>query len=227
MVLIQSERIGLGQRVKVAADGWVVVRREERITMKRMSDKARKRYHEAKPVREALRSEVGRCEISGAVGPFDVHEICRGVNRSKALDKRFALLVVCRLAHEDLGSASKWPEARQLAVLAERRLFDFDLKAYLELTSPRAPNRITLQEVQKYMSDELLKVEEVALRMRVNRRTVQSWIDAEQLPAIDVRPDGAQRAMWRIKPEDLLKFAQNRKSVTEASSTEPTEGESC
>jgi hypothetical protein len=177
-----------------------------------MSDKARKRYSEAKPVREALRSEVGRCEISGAVGPFDVHEICRGVHRSKALDKRFALLVVSRLSHEALGSAKEWPEARQLAVLAERRLFDFDLKAYLELTSPRAPNRITIEEVQKYMSEELLKVEEVAIRMRVNRRTAQSWIDAKLLPAIDVRPDGAERAMWRIKPDDLLKFAQDRRS---------------
>lgn len=181
--------------------------------MKRQSDKARKRYNEARPVREALRSEVARCEISGAAGPFDVHEICRGVNRSKALDKRFALLVVSRLAHEELGSASRWPEARQLAILAERRLFDFDLKAYLDLTSPRAPNKITLEEVLKYMKDELLKVEDVATRMRVNRRTVQSWIDAKQLPAIDVRPNGAERAMWRIKPDDLLKFAQERKSV--------------
>lgn len=180
--------------------------------MKQISDKARKRNAEAKPVREALRSEVGRCEVSGALGPFDVHEICRGVHRSKALDKRFALLVVCRRAHEDLGSAKKWPEARQLAVLAERRLFDFDLKAYLELTSPRAPNRITLEEVQEHMSDALLKVEEVAARMRVNRRTVQSWIDSLQLPAIDVRPNGAQRSMWRIKPEDLMKFVQDRKS---------------
>lgn len=184
--------------------------------MKKMSDKARKRYHEAKLVREALRSEVGRCEISGTMGvPLDIHEICRGVHRQKALDKRYALLVVCRRSHEELGSAATWPEARQLAVLAERRLFDFDLKAYLNLTNPRAPNRITLQEVQEYMSDELLKVEDVAVRMRVNRRTVQSWIDAKQLPAIDVRPDGAQRAMWRIKPSDLLKFAQDRKTVPE------------
>lgn len=181
--------------------------------MKRMSDKARERYLAAKPIRDALRSEVGRCEISGATGlPLDVHEICRGVNRSKALDKRFALLVVCRRSHEELGSAGKWPEAKQLAILAERRLFDFNLKAYLELTSPNAPNRVTLEEVLEHMSDELLKVEEVAVRMRVNRRTAQSWIDSKELPAIDVRPDGAQRAMWRVKPEDLLRFVQDRKS---------------
>lgn len=182
--------------------------------MRRVSDKTRKRNQEARPIREALRSEVQRCEISGAVGPFDVHEICRGSHRNKALDKRFALLVVCRLSHEALGSAKVWPEARQLAVLAERRLFDFDLKAYLELTSPRAPNRITLEEVEEHMSKELLKVDEAAARMRVNRRTVQSWIKSEELPAADVRPTGAARAMWRIDPRDLLKFAQNRKSVS-------------
>ena len=181
--------------------------------MKRMSDKARERYLAAKPIRDALRSEVGRCEICRATDAFpDVHEICRGVNRSKALDKRFALLVVCRRSHEELGSAGKWPEAKQLAILAERRLFDFNLKAYLELTSPNAPNRVTLEEVLEHMSDELLKVEEVAARMRVNRRTAQSWIDSKELPAIDVRPDGAQRAMWRVKPEDLLRFVQDRKS---------------
>ncbi len=184
--------------------------------MRRMSDKARKRYKEAKPIREALRSEVGRCEICGCSrGILDVHEICRGVNRSKALDKRFALLLVCRLCHEELGSAKIWPQARQLAVIAVRRLLDFDLKAYLELTSPRAPNRITLREVLEYMTDELLMVEEVASRMRVNRRTAQSWIDSKELPAIDVRPDGAARAMWRVKPEDLLHFAQSRKTGKE------------
>lgn len=183
--------------------------------MKCLSDKARKRYNEAKPVREALRSDVGgRCEVSGyRTSDLDVHEICRGVHRQKALDKRFALLVVCRRSHEELGSARKWPEARQLAVLAQSRLYDFDLESYLELTNPRAPNRITLEEVIEYMDDELLKVEEVAERMRVNRRTVQSWIDSKQLPAIDCRPSGAQRALWRVRPEDLLRFAQQRKSV--------------
>jgi len=184
--------------------------------MKRMSDKTRKRYLECKPVRDELRESVGRCEICDrhqSFYPLDVHEIARGVHRQKALDKLFALLVVCRSCHGLLGSAKEWPEARQLAVLAEKRLHDWDLTAYLELTNPRAPNRITLEEVLNYMSDELLMVDEAAVRMRVNRRTVQSWIDAKLLPAIDLRPAGASRALWRISPEDLLKFAQNRKST--------------
>jgi excisionase family DNA binding protein len=186
--------------------------------MKRMSDKARARYSQAKPVRDGLRESVGLCEVCGSlpyfgnVAALDVHEISRGVHRQKSLDKLFALLVVCRLCHDKLGDAGQWPEARQLALLAERRLLDWDLQAYLELTNPRAPRRIEIEEVVAYMPDTLLKVEEVAGKMRVNRRTAQTWIDSGELPAIDVRPDGAQRSMWRVQRSDLLKFAQGRKS---------------
>ena len=149
----------------------------------------------------------------GNVAALDVHEISRGVHRQKSLDKTFALLVVCRLCHGQLGDARQWSEAKQLALLAERRLHDWDLEAYLELTSPRAPRRIELEEVVAHMKPEMLKVEEVATRMQVNRRTVQSWIDSGELAAVDVRPDKAQRAMWRVQPADLLKFAQARKSA--------------
>ena len=116
--------------------------------MKRMSDKTRARFMEAKPVRDNLRESVGKCEVCerayyyGSVTPLDVHEIARGVHRQKSLGKLFALLVVCRWCHDSLGDAGQWPEARQLALLAERRLHDWDLVAYLELTSPRAPQRI-------------------------------------------------------------------------------------
>lgn len=66
------------------------------------------------------------------------------------------------------------------------------------------------------MNNNLLKVEEVADRMRVNRRTVQTWIYSWQLSAIDVRPEGAHCAMWRVQPSDLMKFAADRKSVENA-----------
>lgn len=141
-----------------------------------------------------------------------VHEIANGPDRQKALDKPYAVLCLCWACNggpfEDKG---EWPEARQLALLATCRLSDFDLTEYLLLTNPCAPWRIELQEVLAYMSDELLKVDEVAEKMRVNRRTAQSWIDNRELVAIDVRPAGAKRAMWRVQPEDLLEFAQNRK----------------
>lgn len=186
--------------------------------MKRMSDKAKARYKEAKPIRDSLRESVGQCEVclrpylSTWAMPLDVHEISRGVNRQKSLDKLFALLVVCRLCHGQLGDARQWSEAKQLALLAERRLHDWDLEAYLELTSPRAPRRIELEEVVEHMKPNLLKVDEVATRLQVNRRTVQSWIDSGELLAVDVRPHKAERAMWRIQPADLLRFAQMRKT---------------
>lgn len=115
------------------------------------SAKRRQREREAQPVRDALRWEAGACELCGNQRrPLDVHEICRGVNRQKALDKRFALLVVCRPCHEQLGSAAAWPQSRQLAVLAARRPHDYDLEAFLRLTSPRAMQRITQEEVQQW-----------------------------------------------------------------------------
>lgn len=121
--------------------------------MRQVSNKQARRNREAKPVRDALRAEVAACELCGTTkGRFDLHEICRGVHRQKALDKRFALLVVCRFpCHEKLGSAAEWPEARQLALLKARRPEDFDLSAFLELTSPRAPRRIELSEVLEWM----------------------------------------------------------------------------
>ena len=180
--------------------------------MKRMSDKTRSRYNEAKPIRDRLRESVNRCEACGRQNCLlDVHEISRGIHRQKALDKLFALLLVCRDCHDEMGSAAKWPEARQLALLAEKRLKDWDLEAYLEMTNPRAPNRIGIDEVIEHLNTNLLKVDQVAEGMQVNRRTVQSWIDSEQLPAVDMRPAGASRPLWRVLPEDLLVFAQNRK----------------
>lgn len=180
--------------------------------MKPISDKARKLYHDAKPIRDGLRESVARCEACGRSGcTLDVHEICRGRHRQRALGSLFALLLVCRTCHDELGSAAKWPEARQLALLAESRLYDWDLPRYLRLTNPRAMKRIELHEVLAYMKPELLKVEQVAERLQVNRRTVQSWIDSGDLPAIDVRPTGASRALWRIEAADLMAFTMKRK----------------
>jgi excisionase family DNA binding protein len=179
--------------------------------MRKVSKKRQALLRKVKPIRDGLRNEVGHCEVCLKHSPvLDVHEIGRGNKREACLGERCALLVVCRWCHDDLGSAGEWPEARQLALLANRRLFDWDLDFYLEITSPRAPERITVDQVVKHMIKRILKVDEVADRMRVNRRTVQSWIDSGKLPAIDLRPSGAQRAIWRVEVEDLLKFVQER-----------------
>jgi hypothetical protein len=122
-----------------------------RFSVRRRSKKCAQRAREAKPIRDGLRASVGRCELCGKrrVG-LDVHEIARGTHRQKALDKPFALLVVCRVCHEKLDDTKAWPEARQLAVLKRRRPGDFNLAAYLSMTSPQAPLRIEPWEVEEW-----------------------------------------------------------------------------
>ncbi|HDY64795.1 MAG TPA: hypothetical protein ENH84_01005 [Phycisphaerae bacterium] len=83
------------------------------------------------------------------------HEIACGTHRQKALDKPYALLVLCWWCNgyvvTDKGA---WPEARQLALLKRRSPEDYDLVAYNLLVNPRAPNRITEKEVDAYGSDD-------------------------------------------------------------------------
>lgn len=197
--------------------------------MKRISDKRRKRQAEAKPIRDALIKKVGECEICGAspkkprrglpwqVSQLCCHEIANGPNRQKALDKPFAILVLCWNCNgQKVTNKKDWPEARQLAVLAESRPEDFDLAAFNHLMNPNAPNRVTREEVYEYMEtkeQELLSPVEVASIMRVNRKTVWTWIENLELRAIDVSSVGARRRQWRIEPADLLRFAGSRATV--------------
>lgn len=110
-----------------------------------------------------MRDGIGKCEICGHsptwpwkdqpafMSALAVHEIARGTHRQKAVDKRYATLVVCGVCHERLGSKADWPEARQLAVVKFRRPKDYSLVAYNELVNPRAPQRITEEEVNRYL----------------------------------------------------------------------------
>jgi len=186
--------------------------------MKAISDKRRKRNAEAKPIRDALRKDVGHCEICGRTrGVLDVHEICRGVHRQKALDKRFALLVVCRIpCHEALGSAAEWPEARQLAMLAQSRPLEFSLASYLKLTNPNAPRRIEIAEVLAWMPHEYLTKNDIADMMQVDRRSVNNWIQEGQLPALDARTAGSSKPLYRVAWQDFLDFCQRRRVAAAA-----------
>lgn len=171
----------------------------------------RKREAEAKPVRDALRA-LGHCEICGVAGSrLDVHEICRGVHRQKALDKPFALLLLCRKCHDEVGSAIDWPEAKQLARVAIRRPKDFNLTAYLQLTSPNAMRRIEIEDVLDFMEENYLTKSDVAERLKVDRRAVQNWITEGQLPAIDCRTVGASKPLYRVAWSDYLEFCSARR----------------
>lgn len=80
------------------------------------------------------------------------HEIANGPCRDKALDKPFAILVLCWHCNgHAVTNKKEWPEARQLAVLKEKSPEDYDLAAYCDLINPRAPNRITQDEVDEWI----------------------------------------------------------------------------
>lgn len=127
--------------------------------MRRQSAKFRARKREAKPFRDALKARVGRCEVcfhdprrvrSGFIAwNLSVHEIANGANRQKALDKAYAVLVVCPLCHEKLGGKGEYPESRQLAMLRRSRPGDYDLAAYNRLVC-RAETYITTEDVDAW-----------------------------------------------------------------------------
>lgn len=80
------------------------------------------------------------------------HEIADGALRLKAVDKPYAILVLCSYCNcEAVKDSKEWPQSRQLAVLKEKSPERYDLKAFNFLVNPRAPNRITQEEVDQWL----------------------------------------------------------------------------
>lgn len=139
--------------------------------MRPVSKKTAARVAECREFREQLKRDTGHCEICGydselvtwgeIVWTLDVHEIARGAFRDKAMDKPYAVLVVCRRCHvvDGLPDPAEWPEARQLACLMASRLQDYDLVAYNRLVNPDAPRRITQTEVDAWLARDALVTE--------------------------------------------------------------------
>jgi hypothetical protein len=135
--------------------------------VKRRSAKTQQREDEARPIRDALKELVGRCEVcllSRMPDDLAGHEIANGNGlRLKCLDKPYGLLIVCRYPNfrrqtDCHGIVQNEKEAKQLARLYMVRPSSFDLVAYNNLVNPRAPNRITFDEVM----DEVRKLTELA-----------------------------------------------------------------
>lgn len=122
--------------------------------MRHYSKKRRAREDEARGFRRQLIADVGCCEHCG-VKAFDrgrstqlcVHEIANGPLRQKALDKPYAVLVLCWPCNLLATDKRRWSEAAQLACLQRSRPDHYDLAAYNFLVNERAPNRITQQDV--------------------------------------------------------------------------------
>lgn len=141
-----------------------------------------------------------------------VHEIASGVYRQKALDKPYAVLVLCWECNSGpFQNRAEWPESRQLALLARRRPRDFNLTAYLELTSPKAIKRIEIHEVMEWFEEAYLTKSDLAAKMQVDRRSVQNWIESGELPAIDCRTAGASKPLYRVAWSEFLEFCQARR----------------
>jgi len=125
--------------------------------MKPFSDKRMKRLAEARPFREAIVDRVGHCEYCGKpdMNKVDqgvrlcVHEIANGPHRQKALDKPYAVLVLCWGCNGLATDKGTWSEAAQLKCLRDSRPEDYDLVAYNKLVNERAPLRIEQWEVDE------------------------------------------------------------------------------
>lgn len=128
--------------------------------MRRVSPKRAERNKQAKPVRDRLIAQAGRCMVCHCspskpnknmpleMSQLCVHEIANGPLRNKALDQPSACLVACWACNSGpLNDKARFPEAKQLAVLLHESPEDYDLQAYLRLTSPQAMNRISQEEV--------------------------------------------------------------------------------
>lgn len=116
--------------------------------LRRYSSKRRAREDEAKPFRDSLIQQVGRCERCGTRrARLCVHEIANGPLRQKALDKPYAVLVLCWPCNGLATDKGTWSEAAQLKCLKESRPDHYDLASYNFLVNPRAPERITEAEV--------------------------------------------------------------------------------
>lgn len=128
-------------------------RNRETDIMRHRSKKTARRVRACQEFRKQLVKEVGYCEVCApkwTSWPLCCHEIARGTSRLLALDKRFAILVVCKHCHDvRIHGNEDWPEARQLAALKRSRLNDFDLKKYNRLKG-RGENRITIEDVKEY-----------------------------------------------------------------------------
>jgi hypothetical protein len=109
--------------------------------MKAIGTKRRKLNAAVDPWRNALRLRVGKCEWCGSDrNGLAVHEIARGPNRAAALDKPFAVLVLCAACHRDLHEL---PGAHAvclgLALLRYNRPQNYHLENFFRLAGRRWP----------------------------------------------------------------------------------------
>lgn len=60
----------------------------------------------------------------------------------------------------------------------------------------------------------MLNIPDVAQQLRVTVETVNSWIEAGELPAADLGKPGSKRRRYRIAPASLDQFLAQRTKTT-------------
>lgn len=128
--------------------------------MKQRSDKNKRRKAEV----DAWRKERSKlpCDLCGTTRrKRSVHEIGRGVDRQKSLDKPYATLVLCETSGTTMGCHqvihSEWCRESELALLKLRRPDDFDLEAFYQLTSRRFPDLDSVLAALAIISSEVVQ----------------------------------------------------------------------
>lgn len=117
------------------------------------------------PFRRAKREKHGRCMNCGhspenprrhmpaECSALAVHEIGNGSGLRKLCQgKDYATLVLCWHCNQyEFCDKDRWPVARQLALLKVRAPEEYDLKAFVLLIRPNAPNWIIESEVDSFV----------------------------------------------------------------------------
>ena len=111
-------------------------------------------------VRRDLVERIGRCECCGRRAErwqdihavLHCHEILNGPLRDKTLDEPCSLLVTCWTCNsEKLTDKKEWPIERQLALILKSDPERFDLKRFLWLRNPNAPEAVTTEDIREWM----------------------------------------------------------------------------
>ena len=122
--------------------------------IRRQSKKFKERAEDVKALRRSLLNDHRSCMICGSMYELACHEIAGGPLRQTFLDKPFGILILCaRCNCHTVTDRAVWPQARQLALLKFLRPGWYDLEAFNWTVNPRAPNRITQDEVDVYLKE--------------------------------------------------------------------------
>ncbi len=122
--------------------------------MRKFTLKRQKLNRVANKWRAAFRESIGQCDACGTTERLSLHELgqARGKNRMASLMEPSCILCLC-LADTAAcleGCHEIWDkrtELDQLALLYEKRPDAFNLRRYLQITSPNSPERITSTEL--------------------------------------------------------------------------------